>query len=60
MVEFALGLCLGIIICLIILIFWSSKIGSEQQRLNIELMKEFREGLLVDKDNVFNTKRYES
>ena len=60
MVEFALGLCLGIIICLIVLIFWSNKISSEQQKLNIELIKEFREGLLVDEDNVFNTKRYES
>ena len=57
---FALGFCVGIIVCSIGLAIWSYKMGNAQQKLNIELIKEFREGLLVEEDNVFNTKRYES
>lgn len=57
---FALGFCVGIIISAIALAIWSNKLGNEQQKLNIELIKEFREGLLVEDDNIINTKRYES
>jgi len=59
-VSFALGFCIGIIIGSIGLVVWSNKINKTRQDLHIELIKEFREGLLVEEDNVFNTKRYES
>ena len=59
MVEFFLGLFLGIILSLFGAMIWGYQLGKKEDELNQQLIKEFQDKYMETQDNKFY-KRYES